>query len=184
MEYRFFFEKMKFIYDSHLNVVNKNAQGVVPIPPMLDLYDWIDTGEEHLVKMTKCVSEGRIMFHPKANSSATAMSLSVPFSDSANRNEWGFLHNVDEKSLHSINGKNAERQGDLLVATPLNELSAAPSGTSSEFSDAFLTSRSSDCKAPYVVSCEEAMPAGYKGGIGKISKCHRSKFDTLRTFLE
>merc|ERR1712146_615715 len=75
-----FFEKMKFIYDSHLNVVNKNAQGVVPIPPMLDLYDWIDTGEEHLVKMTKCVSEGRIMFHPKANSSATAMSLSVPFS--------------------------------------------------------------------------------------------------------
>ena len=85
------FEKMKFIYDSHLNVVNKNAQGVVPIPPMLDLYDWIDTGEEHLVKMTKCVSEGRITFHPKAESSVTAMSLSVPFSDSGNRNEWGFF---------------------------------------------------------------------------------------------
>ena len=103
-----FFEKMKCIYDSHLNVVNKNAQGVVPIPPMLDLYDWIDTGEEHLVKMTKCVSEGRIMFHPKAESSVSPTPFSVSLSDSTNRNEWGFLHDVDEKSLQNTNGKDAD----------------------------------------------------------------------------
>ena len=74
-----------------------------------------------------------------------------------------------------------EWESDLLLATSLNELSTAPTGTGSEFTNIFLAGQGSDCKAPYVVSREEAMPAGYKGEVGKIKA---SAIDQSSTSLE